>query len=179
MLKSFLFGLLLLGLSSNSLAQTVDSLANITGKHKYLLLSSTNSAKRYRLYENEEISFQLMHNKTRFTGQIQAIRSNSFIFQNTEIPLEKVTSIRLQNHTGGRKAVNFLGYTLQSAGTLFTLIGAVNVVTNLNDKPDRKEGFITMGASIVSFAAGKSLRKLKYQTYFLGEKWKLRIMEMY
>ncbi|WP_192823215.1 hypothetical protein [Rufibacter sp. LB8] len=164
----------------SSQAQTPDSVVTTQeSSHRYLLLSSTSSVKRFRLYAGEQITFQLADGKIRYSGVIQGIRKNSFYFQNTEIPLAKVTSIKLRNHTGLRKTSNFLGYALQSAGSLFVLVGAVNVVTNLKDKEDRKEGFITMGASAVGFGVGYGFRKLASHTFKIGDKWQLKVVEMY
>lgn len=180
MAKYLLLGFLLFGgITFPSQAQTADSVLVLTGKHRYLLLSSTSSVDRFRFHEGEEITFRLKEGKTWYSGTVLQLRPQSFLFSNTEIPLNKIAQLKLKNPTVRHKIANITGVLLQSAGGLFTLVGAVNVVTNLSDKPDRNEGFITMGAAVTSYAVGLGLKKLRYGNYRLGEKWKLKVIEMY
>ncbi|KAA3436184.1 hypothetical protein [Rufibacter hautae] len=180
MAKYLLLGFfLLLGFISTCQAQTGDSLKTQNGAHRYLLLSKTGTLSRFRIYPGETITFKRFKDEGLRTQTLLDVRGNSFYIEGLEVPLKDVEKIRLRNHTGGRKVANFAGLFLKTAGTIFTLVGAVNTLTNLNDKADRQDGLQTMGSAVLLYAAGEGLHVLRKGTYTLNEKWTLKVMEMY
>ncbi|WP_125077749.1 hypothetical protein [Rufibacter latericius] len=180
MAKYLLFGLLLfLGFTHTSLGQGKDTVQTKPASHRYLLLSNSESSARFRIYAGEPITFKRFKDEKLHTETILDIRGNAFYVSGLEVPLKDVEKIQLRNHTGGRKVANFGGALLKTAGTIFTLVGAINFLTNLNEKSDRQDGLHTMGGAAVLFAAGHGLHVLRRGTYTINKKWTLKVIEMY
>lgn len=177
MVKHLLYGLVfLLSVSFTCHGQSTDTTATKPANLTYLLLTKPGSLKRFRFYVGEQIVFRVKNDTYFYSGSITAIKDSAFYYQNTKIPLGRVAEIKLRNHTGGRKALNFGSVLFKSAGTIFTLVGAINFLTQ---KDDRADGLWTMGAAVTTYAAGIGLKALTKRTYNLEKKWQLKVIEMY
>ncbi|WP_157593138.1 hypothetical protein [Rufibacter tibetensis] len=182
MMKHLLFGILLFfscTFSSTCHAQIPESSTPAVGKYRYLLLAKAGTISRYRIQIGESITFKRFQDKKLQTMEVLDIRGNSFFVEGLEVPLKDVEKIRLKNHTGGRKVAHFMGSFLKAGGTVFTLVGAVNVLTNLNDKPDRIDAFQTIGGALTLYGVGTGLHVLRNGTYKINKKWTLKVIEMY
>ncbi|MBA9078854.1 hypothetical protein [Rufibacter quisquiliarum] len=177
MAKSLLYGLFFFfGIIFTGQAQAVDSVKTKPANLTYLLLNKTGKLKRYRFYVGDQIMFRVKNDSRFYSGSITAIKDSAFYFQNTRIPLERVAQIRMRNHTGGKKVLNYSSVVLKSAGSIFTLVGAINFITHSDDRVD---GLHTMGAALTMYAAGVGLKALTKRTYNLEKKWQLKVVEMY
>ncbi|RNI33134.1 hypothetical protein EFA69_01565 [Rufibacter immobilis] len=185
MSKHLLFGFLLVfasvftHLCQAQISDSVRAAPSSTASHRYLLLAKTGSLARYRMYIGEKITFKRHQDEGFKTLPILDIRDSTLYVQGLRVPLKDIEKIKLKNHTGGRKVANFSGAFLKTAGTIFTLVGAINFLTNLNEKYDRQDGLHTMGGAAVLFAAGTVLQAMRYGTYTINEKWTLKVIEMY
>ncbi|MBC3541877.1 hypothetical protein ACFSC6_09495 [Rufibacter sediminis] len=180
MARPLLLGILLfLGITITCRAQVSDSAKTKLASHRYLLLSKAGSLKRYRLYAGDRITFKHAKFKGLRTETIVDIRGNSFFLQGMEVPLTEVEKVRLRNHTGGRKAANFGGRLLKTAGTVFIFVGGLNALLNLNNTPDRQDGLQTMAGALTLYGLGEGLHILRNGTYPINKKWTLKVIEMY
>ncbi|WP_207432955.1 hypothetical protein [Sabulibacter ruber] len=188
MTRYLLFGILFFFsffFANNSQAQNRDTLttasASKPGMYRYLLLAKTGSLARYRIHIGETITFKRFQDEKLRTAEVLDIRGNSFYISGLEVPLKEVEKIRLRNHTGGRKVAGFGSVLLKGAGVVFTLVGAINVLTNLSsqEKDDRNDALQTMAGAATLYAAGSVLNGLRKGTYTINDKWTLKVIEMY
>ncbi|KAA6437253.1 hypothetical protein ACD591_12290 [Rufibacter glacialis] len=184
MVKHLLLGSLLFFsclLPFTSLAQTTSSAPTAIGKYRYLLLAKAGTISRYRIQIGESITFKRFQDKKLQTMTVLDVRGDAFFVEGLRVPLKEVEKIRLQNHTGGRKVASFVGTLFKAGGSIFTLVGGVNALTNLSEKEksDRTDGLQTMGAALTLYAVGEGLHVLRRGTYRINEKWTLKVIEMY
>ncbi|WP_205501653.1 hypothetical protein [Rufibacter psychrotolerans] len=171
--------------SGPSQAQNRDTLltapAAKPATYRYLLLAKAGSTARYRIHIGETITFKRFQDESLRTAEIMNIRGSSFFVAGLEVPLKEVEKIRLRNHTGGRRVAGFGAALLKGAGVVFTLVGGINVLTNLGsqEKADRQNGLHTVAGAALMYGTGVALQGLRKGTYTINEKWTLKVMEMY
>lgn len=179
MARFLLFGLLFfLGFSLTGQAQTSNAPKTTAPPQvRYLTLSKPGKIKRFHFHLGEDITYKLASEKRFQTGTILEIRDSAMVVDGYLVPLGQVTAVKLEKETGGQKVAGFGSNLLQLSGGLFTVIGAINYLSDTKNDPN--DGKTTMVAGLSGWAVGKGLQQMQKGRYKLKNGWKLRVIDLF
>ena len=143
-------------------------------KKYYLVLDKPGMVNRIRFYPGTNLTFKLTNDKRVYAGKIEAVRKNSIVIFNTELPIREIRKIRVPQRAPMGKFLYGLGSGMRGVGTLFALIGSGNyLLTN-----DKKNGRVTALAGLALFGSGQLFRGFNRRTYKINKNRQLKTIEI-
>jgi len=177
MIRFILLGIFFfVALVTTGLAQATDSVSTAQPKSYYLVLYKPGRANRFSFYAGQNITFKLLNDKKYYSGKINAVHKDTFVFWDTEIPLSRVDKIRLENHTLMLKVVKAGSNFLREAGKLFAIVGTVNFLAL---PKHRQDGLITASAGLSAYTLGQGGKLLQKRSYKINKNHVLKTRETY
>ncbi|KAA5549434.1 LSm family protein [Adhaeribacter rhizoryzae] len=168
--------LLLSCVFSGCYGQGLDAATSVPdiSKKYYLVLDKPGKVSRIRFYPGSQISFKITNDKRLYAGKLEAVRKQSIVIFNTELPIREIRKIKVVQRAPAGRFLYGLGSGIRGVGSLFTLIGGGNYLfTN-----DKENGRVTALAGLSALGVGQLFRGFNRRTYNINKNRQLKTIQI-
>ena len=157
--------------------QAVDKASVPAEPNYFLVLDKPGKVSRIRFYTGNKITFKLVNERHRYTGQITQIKKNSFVVWDSEIPIRDVEKIKVIKTGSLTSGFQLLGKFLKNGGLFFSVVGGGNYLLGV-EPGENSLTFLkyTAGSFITGWLITRSSRN---RTYKINKNHRLRTIEQF